>query len=376
MKNNIKESLSNIDIPSGRKDAMLNNILSAANGIRRRKKKEIIIMRNTLKFTLAGIGLAACIAIAAMAIPAFTSQPQAPQDTVAIVESPKVSETRPAAAAFELSVKNPDSPQYIKLAVSNNDGNIGTKYTMPSEFFTFDKNDALVSCSGIDFMVENANAARVIFESKNYDLDYEDSRNWVTDDDKPTWSFCYININLEDLGSKREFSRDEVIAALKNIQASGNQKYKNQLMILVFDLHISEIQSVIDSGEDPQRFIEEKMKEPIDFDKYLAEYRVDTKDPDREFLFINLVNPDNQPTPRVIAKRIETRSGESVLWTYSSNNLYKKQKSEIDFAAITDKITVTVIYADGSQQKQVWNLGFDKDGKAVLTCEDVTNYIE
>lgn len=375
MKNNFRESLSKIDIPAGRKDAILDNILFAADSIRRGEKKENYLMKNIWKFALAGAGLAACIALAVMAVPALTAQPLPAKNTIAVIESPKVSDIRPAAAAFELSAKYSDSQQYIKLALSNNGGNIGARYTIPSDFFSFNENGVFNVCSAMDFMVENADAAKVIFESKNYDLDYEDSRNWVTDDKMPTWSDCIITFNLVDLGGKRDFSRSEVIAVLENIQKSSDQKYKAELMKLADRLYISEEEEVINKGGDPNKFLEEKMSEPIDFDRYLAEYKVENdnlKGFDDEYLVIKFVNPDNQPIPRVIGKKVETRPGEIVVWAPDGDKLVGKHREEIDYTSITDEITVTVVYADGSRQKQVWMIGFSENGKAELFCADVS----
>lgn len=375
MKSNFKESLSKIDIPAGRKDAILEGILSAANSIRRGKRKENNTMKNIWKFALAGAGLAVCMALAVIAVLAITSQPEAPQNTVAIAENPMVSEAQPLIDTFELSVKNAGSPQYIAMAALKNGNKIETQYTLPDDFFILGKNGALESYSGIDFKVENANASKVIFESKNYDLDYEDSRNFVTEDKTPTWSEYDFTIDLKDLGGNREFSREEVIAALKNILTPNNQKYKLVLRQFVDRLYTFEGNEVTDSGGNYDKFLEEKMSEPIDFDRYLAEYKVgNNKDKgfDREYLVIRLVNPDNQPIPRVTGKKVETRPGEVVVWMIDGKDLLGKQKSGIDFTAITDEIKVTVIYVDGSQQKQVWVIEFNEDGKAILFCADVS----
>lgn len=73
--NNIKESLSKIDILADRKEAILENILSAAESMKHKMKKEKKVMNNIWKFALAGVGLAACIAIAAIAVPLLLRSP-------------------------------------------------------------------------------------------------------------------------------------------------------------------------------------------------------------------------------------------------------------------------------------------------------------
>lgn len=257
---------------------------------------------------------------------ALTAQPQPPLNTVAAVKSPKVSEAKPTVDTFELSAKSTNSTQYIKLAAVKDGSKIETQFALPAEFFIFDKKGALESYSGIDFKVENANASKVIFESKIMTSITRIPETLSLKTRRRRGASALLHINLEDLGDKRNFNRDEVISILENIQKTSEQIDKTPLFKFVDRLYASEQQEVIKQGGDPVKFLGEIMSEPIDFDRYLAEYKVvddKYKGFANEYLYIRFVNPDNLPVPRAVGKKIETRPGEVIFWMIDGKELFE-----------------------------------------------------
>ncbi|MDR1564827.1 MAG: hypothetical protein LBS74_07710 [Oscillospiraceae bacterium] len=361
MENKIKNTLEQINVPQERRSVMLSSVLQKASRLRY-KEKESTFMKNKFKLAIAGVSMAAVIALTAIIIPHPSKAPQT------ITKAPINS-------SFSLTAKRGEDGQPAKLSAIENGKEIKTKYSLPEKFFQFNENDELIGSSVIEFMVEDEGISKVVFECQSQILDYQDSRNYFTEDGKATWSQTSIALHAECFADINNPTEEEIATAFAQLQTSEDKYDQSNFNILLWTIYADEFANLPDYAAE-EKLLAAKRKVPIDLSQYITDYEIWNDAvkglPQKETLVLKIINPANNPIPRVSGKRVETRAGEYLMWEPDYNDLGKK--SEIDFSQFADEISVSVYYNNGTYDKQIWEIEFDQEGNASMLCKDLQRF--
>lgn len=328
---------------------------------------------------------AACVAAAAAAvafiIPVLSAPPSA-DDTLALVsEPPLVSEETPAqvpevfgdvtACAF-----SPENKQMAftlpNIALTDETETYPSLggYDLPVIFYDAD-GQRIESVSGIDLVVSGDEIDTVTYSSKNFEIFYEDSRNWKTSDGDLIWSSYDLFLSKAQLP---EPTQESVIKTLAAMQFSENAFEREMIRKFVDRLYSQEVADIGEQHGDIDALLDEKMQQPIDFSRYEIDCRfAESKKPGVEGCYIiTIVNPANPPTAPVTSRSVTVQQGECVTWMFDAATikaLIGKSKDEAHLSDYSDEISVTATNKNGQSRTQVWPISFTEEGKLLLLDE-------
>lgn len=329
---------------------------------------------------------AACVAAAAAAvafiIPTLSAPPSGADGTLALVsEPPLVSQAPPSttSAAFGNVTASAFSPENKQMAFTlpsialtdetETYPSLGG-YDLPVIFYDAD-GQRIESVSGIDLVVSGDEIDTVTYSSKNFEIFYEDSRNWKTSDGDLIWSSYDLFLSKAQLP---EPTQESVIKTLAAMQFSENAFEREMIRKFVDRLYSQEVADIGEQHGDIDALLDEKMQQPIDFSRYEIDCRfAESKKPGVEGCYIiTIVNPANPPTAPVTSRSVTVQQGECVTWMFDAATikaLIGKSKDEARLPDYSDEISVTVTNKTGQSRTQVWPISFTDEGKLLLLDE-------
>ena len=236
------------------------------------------------------------------------------------------------------------------------------------------------SVSGIDLVVSGEDIDSVTYGSKNYDMFYEDSRNWKTTSGDLTWSEYNLFLTTEQVGTENP-TQSDIIKALGRMQFSDNPMEKLDIKEFLSGVYAQELADIEKRKGDIDAFMDEKMAQPIDFLQYQVEYNYEDFAeksaalasmgiPDKSGYTVTITNPANPPVAPAESKSVTVRPGEYVTWLFDTDTISEligKEKTKGFLSGYSDEISVTVTSKSGVTRTQKWNISFTDAGNVVVS---------
>lgn len=119
------------------------------------------------------------------------------------------------------------------------------------------------------------------------------------------------------------------------------------------------------SWEKEQELIQEKYREPINFNQFTLDGEVV-----QDHLVIEIINPEHPPLGTVQARSITASPGDTVSWIILEE-ISGLTREELDIARLRDNIHVAVTYEDGTVRECVIALQFSDEGELSIELTDL-----
>ncbi len=358
------------------------------NAIKKKSAKDSV-KRPVWKYVLGG--MAACLAMALFAIPMLTNNNALPNESAGnpqSVESQKSAgeQSNPfgIVTAYAASPDNHQSAMVLPCAAlmsSENEAAFPSANDAILPIITFSDNK-VDSVAGVDLIVSGDEVESVTFSSKNYEIFYEDSRNWKTASGDLTWSEYNLFIEKEKISSENPTLAD-IIAVLEQMQFSNDAMERICIRQFVDLLYSQELSDIALNGGDVDEFLDEKMQRAIDFSKYEIEYtyedfadKASVLDNIQPGYSVRIINPANPAVTPVTSKTVTVRSGEYVTWYLDGDTISEligSEQTSLDLSSYSDEISVGVTYKNGESKTQLWQISFSNDGRIIVVSgSDIT----
>lgn len=127
---------------------------------------------------------------------------------------------------------------------------------------------------------------------------------------------------------------------------------------------LAELEKKQYSWEKEQELIQEKYREPIDFNQFTLDGEVV-----QDHLVIEIINPEHPPLGTVQARSITASPGDTVSWIILEE-ITGMTRDELDPTRIRDNIHVAVTYEDGTVRECVIALQFSADGELSIELKE------
>lgn len=118
------------------------------------------------------------------------------------------------------------------------------------------------------------------------------------------------------------------------------------------------------SWQKEYELVQEKYKEPIDFNQFILESEVVG-----DQLIIEIINPEHPPLGTVQDKSVTVFPGDTVSWIIL-DKITGKTRDELDLTQLRDTIHVAVTYEDGSVRECEIALQFSADGELSIELKE------
>lgn len=127
---------------------------------------------------------------------------------------------------------------------------------------------------------------------------------------------------------------------------------------------LAELEKKQYSWEKEQELIQEKYREPIDFNQFTLDGEVV-----QDHLVIEIINPEHPPLGTVQARSITASPGDTVSWIILEE-ITGMTRDELDLTRLRDTIHVAITYEDGSVRECEIALQFSADGELSIELKE------